>query len=301
MGGLAIAAVAVPGTGLAADVADAIDPPAQLGSAYEPDWLTAAGTGLLGVMSATVLHEVGHGVACAAVGGRWAGIQLTEAYCEVTGLGPGDLRFGAMAGPMVNLGLGSAFTTTLLVAPPEDPALYHFLWFASQANLYLFSGYFLIDALTYPNGGDAAFFLGQLPDPGAARVAFGVVGAATFIGSIPLGVYLLQPMLGSDKRFLRTVVLSSVPILGATAVYSLAQFMARDPAKSPVNGLLVGASTIPLIYMPTYVAPKGPMRDVDMRELRRHNAWVVGAAVGLVAVGVLAYGIGDVDGCEGCL
>lgn len=113
------------------------------------DLLTAAAIASVAYLLETALHEhLGHGVSCAALGGRLREIGAFYVDCDYRGMSDLGIRFVALAGPLVSLVTGVLGYAAVQRTRPTRPHLRLFLWLLGAIGLMTATGYLLFSGVT---------------------------------------------------------------------------------------------------------------------------------------------------------
>jgi hypothetical protein len=242
------------------------------------DVLTVAAVGVLAATLAAVCHEtVGHGLGCAAVGGRIT--LLTSIYfrCE------GATALTDVAGPLGNLAGGLAGLALLRIAPPRTPARL-FLFLISGLNLFWFAGHLAYSSALDRDDWPALFrWLGGSP---AWRFAGVAAGTGAYLGALRL---LKRQTTGIGGRSLRIAYLG-----GALSAAAAGLAWAPEPVGSALNGVLaLGVAPLGLLRL----ARRAEVTEDGGQGMVRSWAWTVaGIVVYAVFVLLQARGLGALAG-----
>jgi len=112
------------------------------------DWLTVASLAVLAYVAANVLHEgVGHGGACALVGGVPQLLTSANFECGTDGLPATASRLIAASGTIANLIGGAAAVIAYRRSDARGAAVRFFLWLFATINFFTAFGYFLFSGV----------------------------------------------------------------------------------------------------------------------------------------------------------
>lgn len=274
----------------------------SLALAADPDPLTALAVGAASYTTLAVSHEVlGHGIGCAAAGGRPTGFSTTFMVCDTAGMGPGDIRFGTFAGTGANLIVGGAAAGGLVLGRPRDGWTQHYLWTTATTSLFLSGSYMATGALF--DTGDFGEYVSTV-DPqrqGGTRVALGVAGLGLVGLTFPVSMWLADPILGTepDGRGRRKRSLAWIPYAGVglglmTATGALNKEL--GPAEGSVASLVgYGLGTLYLAYMPLVISNQAGPKTTSTPVLKRSGPWLAVGAASLATLVVLGRGVGSLD------
>jgi len=120
----------------------------QWREAVPNDWLTVASLAVLAYAAANVLHEgVGHGGACALVGGVPQLLTSANFECGTYGLTPTASRLIAASGTIANLIGGATAVIAYRRSGTHGQAVRFFLWLFATINFFTAFGYFLLSGV----------------------------------------------------------------------------------------------------------------------------------------------------------
>lgn len=156
----------MPEVGLSGDTVLHADAQAQ------DDTLTAAAIGALAFIATMIVHEaLGHGSACAALGGR-AVVYPVSMQCSI------QSNWMVAAGPLANLVCGVALWSFFIRFRRPPVHIHRFLWLTIAFNLFNTAGYLGLGAAT--GFGDWGVVLGGISWP--LRVFLVVLAGALYYG-----------------------------------------------------------------------------------------------------------------------
>jgi hypothetical protein len=245
------------------------------------DPATVVAIALLAYPIATLVHEgLGHGLACALVGGRVEGVSLARCSCDVADPSPWDLRAIKAAGTGMNLltGLPAALAATRIADP-------HLRWFVS-----LFAAISLLAGAGYPmtdpigGFGDWTGFLEGLP--GWLGWVISAAGLAGYIAAIRVLLLLLEPWLGVGPQAridrARSLCLGPYLLAGGVAMTVAVAFDRGGSHLMWTSALahLGGTSALAWAWL---LADKRP-GSTPALGLARHPGWIAGGILGYVAI-----------------
>jgi hypothetical protein len=274
---------------LAIAIALAAPPRAHAQEADEPDrdLPTMIAVSLSAYFTGSLVHEgLGHGVACAMVGGHHITVTTAAQDCDTQGVSVGGVRWIKASGTVANLVAGGATLAALEAAPPEDGAGYLGLWAISSVNLLKAGGYLMTDPLF--GFGDWTQFNATFERRGLLRAAEVTTGVGLYAGAILLERERLDEMLGdAPGRQRRAAWLTLVPYaVGGVAVPLSAALTGR--ARFVLTAALATlGGTSALLWMSTTIDEDG---HSDGRSIDRSWPWLTAGA--LSAAGFVLFGRG---------
>ncbi len=270
--------------------------PSEAGGAH--DVLTLAAAGPIAFLTTSLAHEAaGHGLFCAAQGGSFQGLHLTQMDCDPTGLTDGQIDAAVWAGPGANLLLGTTLTTSMWLNPPESPALAHLIWFTGSINLLVGSSNVWTNMLTYDPekepSGDIGIFVSHRDNPDPWRIGLLAGGVAVSLGTgLWIAPRLAEPLLGETERKKRAMAVAWIPFATGVAAITAGSLI-DGPEAAGHAAIAYGLGSMYIGYVPL-MAPKDPREDRTVKELvvKRGVPTLVAAGASLVAMGVLGAGVG---------
>jgi len=250
------------------------------------DALTLAASGVTAYFMASQAHEaIGHGVACAAIGGR-----ITLATTQYLSCGGQfsllRLELLRLSGPAANLIVGALCFLVFERLRPGWPRFS--AWLAGTVNLITATGYLMVSA--WAGIGDWGEFLSPLPGGVTARVAAGAVGLACSVAIARSAAARLWRV-GAPEPFAR---LLRIPYLAGSLVATLTALWNRNGALyAGVAAAATFAATCWLVVEIPQRAAKSTPPNVDATAAMARDFAVV-AFGGLCLLGfvLLGHGIG---------
>jgi hypothetical protein len=267
----------------------------------ETDIPTILSIGAASYTLAAVVHEgLGHGAGCAIGGSKPSGVSLALAQCDERGMTPGGVRWLTAGGAGANLLAGTAFASTLLLAPPKDGNAYYFLWLSSVVNLYQTAGYMMVGPWIPVGDFGTDGFLRNVRSPLPAQIGISALGAGLTAGTLFLGNKLAEPLLGDEpgvrsKRMWTTTLL---PYLAGSTLVAGSSLLNRDgPGFAASAAIANFAGTLFLAYTPLFFKSDTfhPWREPGSRAMSmpRNPLWIaIGVATAATAILVLGPGVG---------
>lgn len=149
----------------------------------------------------TALHEhLGHGLACAALGGSIKEAGAFYVDCHYAGMGSLNIRLVALAGPLVSLLVGLSGFAVLRRLNTASAHLKFFVWLLASLGLMTATGYLLFSGVSglgdFGFGPDGAL-LGWSPE-WLWRILLSLLGALTYGLTIRQMLRTLSDMLGGS-------------------------------------------------------------------------------------------------------
>jgi hypothetical protein len=169
---------------------------------------------------ANVAHEgLGHGGACALVGGTPKTLNAIYFDCDKASLTAGATRTISAAGTLANLALALVgFAALAATASRGATTGRYFLWLFALLNLLQATGYWLFSGLG--GVGDWVHVVAGWQPQIAWRIGLAVVGLAGYVLAVGLGLRTLLPFVGADAdRLRRATTLTVVPYLAGGILY----------------------------------------------------------------------------------
>jgi len=203
----------------------------------KPDPLTIAALAILAYFLATVVHEgIGHGGACALLGGRLVLVSSVHCDCDYQSISRPRQRAIEAAGTAANfaLGLGCALAIAFFELP--SPAWRYFLWLSAMINLFQAGGYLLVSP--FGRFGDWNNVLDGVDAQLAWKLALTAAGLLISIATLQFGCRQLGFFLSPEDplRGSQAWLLTALPFaIGAIVSCAVALL-------NPVDKLLVFTS-----------------------------------------------------------
>ncbi len=260
---------------------------AQDADAPDRDLPTMVAISLSAYLAGSLVHEgLGHGVACAMVGGRDITVTTAAQGCDTGDVSVNGIRWIKASGTVANLLVGGATLAALEAAPPDDGAGYYGLWAISSVNLFKAGGYLMTDPLF--GFGDWTQFNETFERRGLLRAGEVAAGAGLYVGAILLERERLDEMLGdAPGRQRRAAWLTLVPYaVGGVAVPLSAALTGR--ARFVLTAALATlGGTSALLWMSSTIDDDG---HSEGRTIDRSWPWITAGA--LSAAGFVLFGRG---------
>lgn len=169
------------------------------------DRLTIAAIAILVYLIANVMHEgVGHGLTCAAVGGRVASVTSVYCACDYRDLPRDRRRIVQAGGTAANLLLGAVLVAVLIFFSPVSPTWRYFLLLAALVNLFQAGGYLMI--APFGGFGDWMAFLDGMPARLAWQIGLTAAGTLISFAALYVGRAELAPFSQGQQAWLLTVL-----------------------------------------------------------------------------------------------
>ena len=207
------------------------------------DPLTVGAIAVLVYLVATFLHEaVGHGGACALLGGRVLTVSSVHCQCDYREISRNRIRAVEAAGTVVNLVFGLLCAAALVLGPPDAAAWRYFLWLSAVVNTLLGGGYLMVSP--FLNFGDWAEFVEGLRGQLAWKFALTAAGLLISFAALYFGRERIEYFCGYENpmRSRQAWLLTALPYAVGGIVSCAVAFL------NPVSKLLVatsaGASTL---------------------------------------------------------
>jgi len=228
---------------------------------------------ILAYFLATVVHEgVGHGGACALLGGRLVSVSSVHCDCDYRNISRPRQRAIEAAGTAANFALGLCCALAIAFYEPFSPTWRYFLWLSAMINLFQAGGYLLVSP--FGRFGDWNNFLDGVDAQLGWRLALTAAG-------------LLISMATLQFAWLLTALPFAI---GAIASCSIALLNPVDKLlvlTSAAAATLGGTSWILWIgHLAPAIAPRTTARPIMLAP----NPVVIALAV--VALGVWAFVLG---------
>jgi hypothetical protein len=113
------------------------------------DYLTVIALSLLAYTLAVLLHEhLGHGLACAALGGHLTELGAYYVNCQYANMSDSSIRLVAVAGPMVSLLTGVLCLSVLGRIPKSSSHARYLVWLLGTIGLMTAFGYLLFSGVS---------------------------------------------------------------------------------------------------------------------------------------------------------
>jgi hypothetical protein len=178
-------------------------PPPSTGTANPPliDTATIAALSALAYIIAVFLHEImGHGLACALLGGRLTELGAFYVDCAYTGMSDPGIRIVALAGPAVSLLVGAvSFIAWRSLSQAASHGRY-LAWLLGTIALLHATGYLLFSGITglgdFGTSRDGAVY--QLAPEWAWRAGITVLGVVGYGLVIYLSLRAMDTMIGGE-------------------------------------------------------------------------------------------------------
>jgi hypothetical protein len=245
------------------------------------DALTTAAIGLLAYASADIAHHVfGHGGACLALGGSIVSLSSVFVDCTLRGTAI-DL-----AGPFMNLALGSLALIALRLAPRAQAAARLFWILVAAFNLFWFAIQLLYSVITRTDDWAWALLDFHVGAPG--RYTAIVLGIALYLLTARLLAAPLAAYAKPRARATRIVLIA----LGSALLLacSTAVFDQRTP-HALLRHAIPQAILLPvgLLFLPERAAALAPASHAAPLEFSVR--WLIGAGlVAVASIGLLGPG-----------
>jgi len=200
----------------------------------KPDALTIAALAILAYFLATVVHEgIGHGGACALLGGRLVSVSSVYCDCDYQSISRPRQRAIEAAGTAANFALGLGCALAIAFFEPFSPSWRYFLWLCAVINLFQAGGYLLVSP--FGRFGDWNNFLDGVDAQLGWRLALTAAGLLISMATLQFGCRQLGFFLSPEDplRGRQAWLLTALPFaIGAIASCSIALL-------NPVDKLLV--------------------------------------------------------------
>ncbi|MCC6621718.1 MAG: hypothetical protein IT385_10715 [Deltaproteobacteria bacterium] len=251
------------------------------------DVLTALAIAVVVYVVAKLVHEaLGHGLICVLVDGELRGFSTSWCDCDKALVSEWGDRAVKGGGTLANLIVGGVFLGLSRRGRIVSGAAYYFVWLSAAVNLFVGSGYLMVDPLF--RFGDWGAFVAGLPLEGVWRVALAVTGAALSLATFFALRAPLQRLLGTQARLQRRAarVLCWLPWLavGGVIMTGAALLNVLGPAYAFTSALATLGGTFLMVWLPLAVDPRGGVAPARRREIRRSPAWLAAGAVTLVGL-----------------
>jgi hypothetical protein len=258
------------------------------------DLLTIAALAILAYFLAAVVHEgVGHGGACALLGGRLVSVSSVYCDCDYGNISRPRQRAIEAAGTAANLALGLCCAVAIAFFGPLSPTWRYFLWLCAIINLFQAGGYLLVSP--FGRFGDWRNFLDGINAQLVWKVALTVAGLLISVATLQFGCKQLGYFLAQEDplRGRQAWLLTALPFgIGAVVSCSIALL-------NPVDKLLAltsaGAATLGgtswLLWI-GYLAPSIAARTVVRPIVLVSSPIAIALALIALAVWVFVLGPG---------
>jgi len=240
------------------------------------DLATMLAIGATASVAQFVVHElVGHGSACALVGGRILAIAPLWMRCSVAD------RLMVLAGPMANLLAGAVCWALLSVFPPRSPAVRLFLWLSIAFQWLVAAGYLAVGAAS--GFGDWLVIIPALRSWPARLVGLAVAAGAYLLALralARLGVKRLGVTFVTEPRLTRAGLF---PALAAAAVSVLAEIVG---GRFQPLGLALAVGCTAVVGWSLLALPRFASRATEGSEslvVRRSLGWILAGTATAVA------------------
>lgn len=165
------------------------------------DITTVAAIAVMAYILGTALHEyAGHGLACAALGGRVRELNAFYVDCDYQNIGDMAIRLIALAGPFASLLTGIIAFSLLPRARNAVAPLRLWLWLLGSVGLMMATGYLLFSAVLglgdLGTTRDGALY--ELQPEWLWRVGVGLVGLAGYAAAIWKSVQGMEAIIGGS-------------------------------------------------------------------------------------------------------